>query len=157
MLMFRLEVVDRLPAVVRLRTVEVDAGRIVLEDAFRPLHTVDAAVRARTRDVVLEQDDAPFRGADEGPIEVAVDVLLPEFRRILRLVRFAPLRQAELLGAHRDQEVEAVAMVYIHIEGDRPEAVRGVEVSVPLRMMGSAPESLVLVLEQDVTEVVVVS
>src|SRR5687767_11771276 len=100
MLMLGLELVDRLPAVVRLGSVEVDARRIILEDPLRSLHAVDAAVGTGAGDVVLEQDDSPLGSADERAIEVAVDVLLIPLGCALWLLRLAPLGEAELLGAH---------------------------------------------------------
>src|SRR5262245_24746872 len=119
MLVLGLEFVDLLPAVVRAFAVEVDAWRVVLEDALRSLHAVDAAVGTGAGHVVLEQDHASLRGPDERSIEIAIDVLLLPLWRIFRLGLFAPFREAELFGTHRYQVVEPVAAVHIHIEGDR--------------------------------------
>ena len=72
-----LEVVDRLESLAALLAVEVDARRIVLEDALGAANRVEAVVRGRRGDGVLQQNGLAAHRLDQRGVDVAGDVVSP--------------------------------------------------------------------------------
>src|SRR5688572_6728399 len=139
MLELRLVFIDRGPAIVLAPALDVDARRIVLEDAPGAFDAVDAAVGSGTRYVVLEPDGAAARGLDQRGIEIATDVLLAPARIIRGHVSLAPLGQPEFWCAHRDEVIEAVTLVNVEVPRDRAQAVCWIQVAVAIQMREAAP------------------
>src|ERR1035437_8712341 len=127
------------------RPIDVDARRIIAEDALGAGDQVDAVVGLRAADVVLELDHAALHGADQADVEIAflVDFLPARVAGVELLL--AVLLQPGRNGTHRDQGVEAVAAVDVHVVRHRTEAVGGVEVAVAVEVLGAAPKSFALV------------
>ena len=121
----------------------VQVLRIVGESAFLR-NCVNAIVRPRVRDIVLQRKRQPVRGLDQRSVHIAGYVFsAPLPPRDLRLSTAIDIKTS-LRCAHRDEIIEAVTAVSAHVVRDRPQAVRRVEVAVSLRMHGSTPETFAL-------------
>src|ERR1035437_3022099 len=74
------------------RPIDVDARRIIAEDALGAGDQVDAVVGLRAADVVLELDHAALHGADQADVEIAflVDFLPARVAGVERFEGFAP-------------------------------------------------------------------
>jgi hypothetical protein len=81
------------PSVRLTAPLDVEPVRISLEQAFRALHHVNAAVRTRQVGAVLHDDGAAARGLDQAGVDVAQHELLPPFRRVRGKVLARPVLQ----------------------------------------------------------------
>ena len=138
-LVLRLVLVERRPVVALALTVKEKARRVVAEDALRALNQVDAVVRARRADVVLQHDGAPAGSLYHAGVVIAAPIDLFPLRVACRHMIFAVGFQAEMRRTHRHQIIEAVAAIDVHVVSDRAEAMRRVEVGVAPRVMRSPP------------------
>ena len=138
----------------RVRRVEEDPRRVVGERGERAREQIDPAVRARRDDVVLQHDGAALRGPDQAGVHVTAGVGLAALRVAGRQRAVAVLLQPERGRAHRDEPLEAVAAPDVHVERDRAQAMRRVQVAVPLEVLEAPPQALALVLEQQRAQVV---
>src|SRR5690606_39285473 len=68
--------------------------------------------------------------------------------RVGRDVVLAPGGESPLRGRHRDEVVEAIALVDVEVPGDRAEAVGRIEVAAALGVRPPAPQPLVAILEE---------
>ena len=135
---------------------DVHACGVILEDTLAALHRIDARVRTRAGHIVLQPDGTTLRRLDQRGVQVTGHVLLLPARRVLRLMLGAPVRQAGLGRAHRDDVLEAVAAIDVHERSHGAESVRRIEVAVALRVMRATPEPFITCLEQDFAQVVIV-
>ena len=116
-----------------------DAVGIVGEDALRAGHGVDARIRARRAHVVLDHDRAAPLRLNEHRVHVAhLDLVLRPPGAGIRGLRVR--LEVELVGLERDEVVEAVAAVDVHVPADGAEAVRRVLVALVRRVVPEAPE-----------------
>src|SRR6185503_17808546 len=72
-------------------SLDVEAIWITLEDSFRAVHRVNAAVRARQVRAVLHDDGAAERGLDQAGVDVAEGKAFAPLGRILREVLARPV------------------------------------------------------------------
>ena len=143
---------------VRTRAVlllERDLERIVLHDALRARDELDARVRTRRADVVLDEHRLAHVRADERRVHVARLHRLGEARIVLLEVVVLVQAEVDLTRVHRDEVVHLVAAVDVHRQAERHEAVRTVAVARVVAVVRIAPVLVVgIVLEAHVAQVV---
>src|SRR6266702_69513 len=148
MLVFLLICVERLEGLA-FGAVDVDARRIVAEDPLAAGDEVDAVVRLGAADVMLQLDHAALHGADEADIEVAflVDLLLARIAggELILPILLEPGGD----GTHRDEGIEAVAAVDVHVVCHGTQAVSRIEIAIAIEVLEAAPLAFALGGEKD--------
>ena len=112
------------------------------------------AVGARGDDVVLQHDRAATGGAQEARVHVAAGVGLLPAGVVAGERPVAVALKPERRRAHRDEALEAVPAVDVEVPRHRAQAVRRVEVAVPLQVLEPPPEPDVLPVEEQRSQVV---
>ena len=102
-----------------LWAIDEDARRIISECALRARDQVEAAVRSRINDVMLQQNRAALLGLNNARIHVAANVLFGTLRVPVCEVRFDIRAQRGFARTHRNHVIKPVAAMDVHVMRDR--------------------------------------
>src|SRR5207253_11330095 len=117
---------------------------VVTKRALRARDEVDAVVRARAGHGVLEYKGAPLGRLDEACVHVSALVGFFPFGVAVGNMFGTITSQPLFRGAHRYQGVEFISAVDIHVVRHRTEAMRRIEVTVPIQVIDPAPQTFAL-------------
>src|SRR6476660_600178 len=135
-----------------LLPVDEDARWIIAKDSFGALDKVDAIVRTRRTDIMLQHDRPAARSFYDAGVVVACLVNLFPLRITRRYMLLAIGLEGQVRRTHRHNVIKTIATVDVHVHRHWTKPVRVVKIAIAQRVMSATPQTLVLILKQNLAQ-----